>query len=190
MMLIEQYQKKILPELKAELGLGNTLSVPRVTHVVINAGVGRLLQQQPKDLDRVVAALSAITGQKPIITRARQAISAFKIRAGQAVGVRVTLRGKRMYDFLDKLVNIALPRTRDFRGISRKGFDGQGNYSLGVREHIVFPEMAQEEADRYFGLQVTVATSAKDDNAAYLLLKKMGFPFPAESGATSGGKDR
>lgn len=180
--LQEHYKKEILPALMKELELGNALAVPRVEKVVVNVGIGRLLQQQPKALDPVVAAVARITGQKPVMRKAKKAISAFKIREGQIVGVSVTLRGARMYDFLDKLVNVALPRTRDFRGISRRGFDGKGNYSLGIREHLVFPEMAQEEMDLTFGLQVTVATSAGADEPAYLLLKKMGFPFSADGG--------
>jgi len=175
--LLEKFNKTILPELAVELKLPSKFSVPRVTKVVINAGIGRVLQQQPKDLDRIVESIGKIAGQKPVVTQAKKAISAFKIREGQAVGVRVTLRGKRMYEFLDKLVNAALPRTRDFRGISRTGFDGRGNYALGIREHMVFPEMAQEEVDSSFGLQVIVATSAGTDDAGYLLLKKLGFPF-------------
>ena len=175
--LLEQFKKAVRPELKTELALENDFAVPRVAKVTVNAGIGRLLQQQPKALDHVVAALARITGQKPVLRRAKKAISAFKIREGQIVGASVTLRGKRMYDFLDKLVNVALPRTRDFRGISRKGFDGKGNYSLGIREHMVFPEQAQEEMDMPFGLEVSVVTSARGDDAGYLLLKKLGFPF-------------
>lgn len=175
--LLEQYKKQIVPALRAELKLSNDLAVPRVMKIVVNTGIGRLLQQQPKALEAVAATVARITGQKPVMRKAKKAISAFKIREGQIVGVSVTLRGARMYDFLDKLVNAALPRTRDFRGISRSGFDGKGNYSVGIREHLVFPEMAQEEMDLSFGLQVTVATSAGADEPAYLLLKKMGFPF-------------
>ena len=175
--LLQQFKTKVLPELKNELKLGNDFAVPRIEKVVVNAGIGRLLQQQPKSLDAITEIVARVTGQKPLLTRAKKAISAFKIRDGQVVGVSVTLRGKRMYEFLDKLIHVALPRTRDFRGIARQGFDGQGNYSLGVREHLVFPEMAQEEAAITFGLEITVVTNAGSDAAAYLLLKKLGFPF-------------
>lgn len=169
--------KMVAPELRTELVLDNLFSVPKVEKVVVNAGIGRLLQQQPKSLDVVLDSVARITGQKPMATRAKKAISAFKIREGQVVGATVTLRGRRMYEFLDKLVNAALPRTRDFRGVSRKGFDGCGNYSLGIREQLIFPEMAQEENATPFGLEITVVTTAKSPEAGYLLLKKLGFPF-------------
>jgi len=175
--LQELYKTNIRPKLKQELHLDNILAVPRIEKVVVNAGIGRVLQQNPKSLDEITSALGRITGQKPLLTRAKKAISAFKIREGQIVGLRVTLRGKRMYEFLDKFINAALPRTRDFRGLSRKGLDGRGNYSCGVAEHIVFPEMAQEEGTLNFGFEVTIVTTAKDDEAAYLLLKKLGMPF-------------
>lgn len=175
--LLEQYKTKILPELRAEFGLENDLAVPRIEKVVVNVGIGRILQQQPKALEVLRSAVKKIAGQTPVATSAKKAIAGFKIREGQAVGLMVTLRGKRMYDFLDKLINVAQPRSRDFRGVPRKGFDGRGNYSLGLREHIVFPEMAQEEIDTNFGVQVTIATTAKDDESAYALLKKFGFPF-------------
>lgn len=186
--LLEQYKKKVLPELLNSLGADNVFAVPRLEKVVINAGLGKLLTQQPKGLDNFLDAMRKITGQQPIVKRARKAISAFKIREGQIVGLMVTLRGKRMYEFVDKLVNVALPRSRDFRGISRKGFDGRGNYSLGIREHMIFPEMAQEELSQAFGLQVSIVTTAKDDEAAYQLLKKLGFPFSAESGSPARGE--
>lgn len=180
--LKELYQNQIRPALKRELEFDNDLAVPRLEKIVVNAGIGRLLQQHPKALDQILETLKKITGQRPVATRARVAISSFKIRAGQVVGIEVTLRGKRMYDFLDKLINATLPRTRDFRGLSRKGFDGHGNYSLGLRDQIVFPEMAQEDLELTFGLQVTIVTTAKNDEQAYQLLKKMGFPFSAQGG--------
>lgn len=175
--LLEQYKTKIAPELKEELALGNVFAVPRIVKVNVNAGIGRILQSAPKSLDNLTQAFQRIVGQRPLEARARDSISAFKIREGQVVGLAATLRGKRMYEFLDKLINVALPRTRDFRGISRAGFDKHGNYTLGLREHIVFPEMAQEETSTPFGLEVTIVTTARDDEQAYLLLKKMGFPF-------------
>lgn len=175
--LQEQYKTKILPELKSELKAENDLAVPRITKIVVNAGIGKLLQAQPKNLERFQDTVSKITGQKPLITRAAKAISGFKVREGQIVGLVVTLRGKRMYDFLDKLVNITLPRIRDFRGISRKGFDGRGNYSLGIREHIVFPEMAEDTTEGTMGVEIVVVTTARTNERGYRLLKKFGFPF-------------
>ena len=175
--LKELYQKTILPELKTELGLSNDLAVPRIEKVVVNAGLGRVLTQEPKRLDLIIDHFAKIVGQKPVATRARQAISAFKIRAGQIVGLSCTLRGRRMYEFLDKLVNVALPRSRDFRGLSKTGFDGHGNYTCGIREHIIFPEMVQEEALGAFGFEITVVTTASTNEQAYRLLKKLGFPF-------------
>lgn len=175
--LLDQYRTKTVPELKTELKISNVLAVPKITKVIVNAGIGRLLSAQPKALDTLKDAMQKITGQAPILTRARKAISGFKIREGQIVGMAVTLRGKRMFDFLDKLVNVALPRTRDFRGISKKGFDGKGNYSLGIREHIVFPEMTESGTEGIFGVEVSIVTSAKNNEQGYLLLKKLGFPF-------------
>ena len=175
--LQELYKTQIRPELKEELRLDNVFAVPRIEKVIVNAGIGRVLQQNPKSLDEITHAMARITGQKPLLTRARKAISAFKIREGQIVGLRVTLRGRRMYEFLDKFINAALPRTRDFRGLSKTALDGKGNYSCGVSEHIVFPEMAQEEVGLTFGLEITIVTTAKNNEQAYLLLKKLGMPF-------------
>lgn len=179
--LLEQYRTKVLPKLKQELNLSHDLAVPRLEKIVVNSGVGKLLQQQPKAQESFQAALRKITGQQPVVTRAKKAIAGFKIREGQIVGLRVTLRGKRMYDFLDKLINAALPRSRDFRGVSRKGFDGRGNFSLGLRDHSIFPEMAQEEEAGFsaagLGIEVTILTTAGRDQEAYELLKKLGFPF-------------
>ena len=186
--LLQQYKTKIQPELKTELSIGNALAVPRIEKIVVNAGIGRVLQQNPKNLDKLVEAFRKITGQQPIQTRASKAIAGFKIRQGQIVGMTATLRGKRMYDFLDKFINVAMPRTRDFRGLSPKGFDGRGNYSAGLKEHIVFPEMSEADVEAVFGLQITIATTAGNDDAGYKLLKKFGFPFSAESGSASGGK--
>ncbi len=188
--LFKQYRTTILPKLQTELHAANIMAVPRLKKIIVNAGIGKLLQQQPKNLENYVDAVRKITGQQPVVTRAKRAISGFKTRQGQVVGLRVTLRGKRMYEFLDKLINVALPRTRDFRGMSRQGFDRRGNYSLGLREHLVFPEMAQEDLTTNFGLGVTIATTAKDDKEAYMLLKKFGFPFSAEDGSAPGGKGR
>lgn len=175
--LRQQYQTQIVPELKQELAIANVYAVPRIEKIVVNAGLGRALTANPKNLDKLVEAFRRITGQQPIITHARKAIAGFKIREGQIVGLAVTLRGKRMYDFLDKLINVAWPRTRDFRGLSRSGFDGRGNYSAGLKEHIVFPEAAESDVEGAFGLEVSIVTTAKTDEAGYKLLKKFGFPF-------------
>ena len=173
---LEQYNTKILPELKEELKISNVHAVPRVKKIVINAGIGKLLQQNPKGLDALVETLRRITGQQPVVNKAAKAIAGFKIREGQTVGLSVTLRSKRMYDFLDKFINVVMPRTRDFRGLSPKGFDGRGNYNCGIKEVLVFPE-AGEGADANFGLEMTIVTSAKNDAEGYALLKKFGFPF-------------
>jgi large subunit ribosomal protein L5 len=175
--LLEQYRTKVLPELKSELKLSNDLAVPRIEKIVVNAGVGKILQQQPKDLESLTEALRMITGQQPVVKKAKKAIAGFKLREGQIVGLVVTLRGKRMYDFLDKLINVALPRTRDFRGLSKTGFDKRGNFSIGLREHLVFPEMAQEDLGVNLGLMASIITTAKNDEQAYKLLKKFRFPF-------------
>lgn len=175
--LMEQYKKHFLPRLKEALGVENDLAVPRIEKVVVNVGIGKVLQQDPKNLDRFKEDFRKIVGQQPAVTRTKKSIAGFKIREGQIVGMAATLRGKRMYDFLEKLIHSALPRSRDFRGISRAGFDGRGNYSLGLREHIIFPEMAQEEIAGVFGFEITVVTTAGNDNDGYVLLKMLGFPF-------------
>lgn len=174
--LQEQYKSKILPQLKDELKVDNVHAVPKIEKIVINAGIGRILQQNPKALDILIETFRKITGQQPVVTRAAKAIAGFKIREGQTAGLTVTLRQKRMYDFLDKLINVALPRTRDFRGLSRKGFDGRGNYNCGVREVLVFPETGEGQESN-FGLEITIVTSAKNNEQGYRLLKKFGFPF-------------
>jgi len=188
--LQERYKKTIVPELQTELKRPNVMAVPRVSKIVVNAGLGKPLVAQPKNLEAFTEAFRKIVGQQPQVTRARKAISAFKTREGQVVGLAATLRGKRMYDFLDKLINITLARGRDFRGVPRTGFDGRGNYSLGFREHIVFPEMAQEEVGSTFGLQVTIVTTARTNEEAFVLLKKFGFPFAPEGAEVSRKKKR
>ncbi len=175
--LQEQYRTKILPKLRDELKVANIHAVPRIEKIVVNAGIGRILQQNPKALDRLVETMSKITGQKPVVTKAKKAISGFKVRQGQVVGLVVTLRRKRMYDFLDRLVNVAFPRTRDFRGLPRSGFDRRGNYNCAIREIVVFPEAGEIGVEGTFGVEVTIVTSAKDDTSAYALLKKFRFPF-------------
>lgn len=180
--LKELYQEQVVPALTKELGYTNVMEVPRLEKVVVNIGMGEALQNA-RSLDAAVQDLMTITGQKPIITRARKSIAAFKLRAGNPIGVKVTLRGDRMWDFLDRLVNVALPRQRDFRGISADAFDGRGNYSLGLREQLVFPEIDYDKIDRVRGMEVTIVTSAKTDEEGYYLLRHLGVPFRARGGA-------
>jgi len=175
--LREQYESKIRRELKKELAIDNDLAAPRITKIKVNAGIGKRLQENPKLLDTVLEDIAAITGQRPVKTLAKKSIAAFKIREGQVVGAAVTLRGRRMYEFLDKLINATFPRIRDFRGYSRKSFDGRGNYTVGLKEHMVFPELAARESSQNFGIEIVIATSAADDESGYRLLKKFGFPF-------------
>ena len=174
--LKELYQEQVVPTLQKELGYENIMQVPRLEKVVVNIGMGEALQNA-KSLDAAVNDLSIITGQKPIVTRARRSIAAFKLRTGNSVGVKVTLRGNRMWDFLDRLINIALPRQRDFRGISADAFDGRGNYSLGLREQLVFPEINYDKIDRIRGLEITIVTTAPTDAEGYQLLRHLGMPF-------------
>ncbi len=174
--LKEIFRKETVPALKKELGLLNDLAVPRIDKVVINVGVGRSTRDE-KYINAVFGDITKITGQRPVKTVARKAIAGFKIREGNVVGVKVTLRGNRMYDFLNKLIYVALPRVRDFRGISGTGFDREGNYSLGLREHIVFPEVSPDAVEYTFPLEITVRTTAKNREDSYKLLKSMHFPF-------------
>lgn len=174
--LQEQYNKTIAPELKTEFGINNIMAVPKVKQINLNVGVGRYLKDS-KFLETIKHDLTQLAGQAPVETKARKSIAGFKIREGQVIGMTVTLRGQRMYDFLDKLISIALPRVKDFRGLSRKGFDGRGNYNLGLKEQIVFPEISAEAVERIFGLQLTIVTTAETDDQGYQLLKKMNFPF-------------
>ncbi len=170
------YKEDILPKLMEQFGYANPMQPPRLTKIVLNMGLGEAIQNI-KILDSAVAELTLIAGQKPVVTRARKSIASFKLRAGMPIGCMVTLRGDRMYDFFTRLVNIALPRVRDFRGISGKAFDGRGNYSLGIREHIIFPEVDYDKIDKIKGLNVTIATSALTDEEGKGLLKLMGMPF-------------
>lgn len=174
--LKELYQEQVVPTLQKELGYENIMQVPRLDKVVVNIGMGEALQNA-KALDAALQDLSLITGQKPIVTRARRSIAAFKLRTGNPIGVKVTLRGNRMWDFLDRLINIALPRQRDFRGISADAFDGRGNYSLGLREQLVFPEINYDKIDRIRGLEITIVTTAPTDAEGYQLLRHLGMPF-------------
>ncbi len=174
--LKERYQREIIPALTKEFNFSNQMEVPKVEKVVINIGMGEALQNA-KSMDAALADLTAIAGQKPVVTRARKSIANFKLREGQPIGAMVTLRGERMYEFLDRLISIALPRIRDFRGVSRRSFDGRGNYSIGLREQIVFPEVDYDRVDKLRGLEVAIVTTARNDNEGYALLKNMGMPF-------------
>ena len=166
------------PALLKELELHNQMAVPRLHKIVVNMGVGEATQNA-KVLDPAVNELGQITGQKPVVTRAKKSIAAFKVREGQAIGAMVTLRGDRMYEFFDRLVNIVLPRVRDFRGVSTKSFDGRGNYTLGLHDQLIFPEIYYEKVDKQKGMNVTIVTTAANDNQARSLLKHLGMPFRA-----------
>lgn len=174
--LREKYQREVIPALTKEFGYKNPMQVPKVEKVVVNIGLGEALQN-PKAMEAALSDLTAIAGQKPVVTRARKSIANFKLREGQAIGAMVTLRGERMYEFLDRLVTLALPRIRDFRGVSRRSFDGRGNYSIGLREQIVFPEIDYDKVDKLRGLEVAIVTTARNDNEGYALLKHLGMPF-------------
>jgi len=177
--LKERYQTEIVPDLGKSLNLENVMQVPRVQKVVINIGVGEALENS-KALDAAVNDVTQITGQKPIITRARTSIANFKLREGRAIGVKVTLRGEKMWAFLDRLMNVALPRVRDFRGISTNSFDGRGNFTLGLREQLVFPELDYDKIDKIRGMEVTIVTSARTDDEGRQLLQMLGMPFKKE----------
>ncbi len=172
----EKYNNEVIPAMMKAFDYENQLQVPRLEKIVVNMGVGEAIQN-PKALDAAVSDLTLITGQKPVITKAKKSIAAFKLRSGMSIGCKVTLRGERMYDFYSKLVNLALPRVRDFRGVSPRGFDGRGNYSLGFKEQLVFPEIDYDKIDAVRGMDITIVTSARTDEEAYQLLKLMGMPF-------------
>ena len=174
--LKQVYRDKIVPELKQSLGLQNTMQVPRIIKITVNMGVGEAVADK-KVMDAATADMAKITGQKPAITKAKKSVATFKVRDGQAIGCKVTLRGARMYEFLDRLVNIAIPRIRDFRGISTRSFDGRGNYSLGVKEQIIFPEIQYDQIDQIRGMDITISTSAGDDKHGRALLEAFNFPF-------------
>ncbi len=173
------YKDKIAKELAAKLGVGNVMAVPKVEKIVVNTGVGKTLKDE-KMLNAIIEDIRRITGQSPVKTIAKKSIAGFKIREGQVVGLVVTLRGTRMYDFLEKLIRVALPRVRDFRGLDPKKFDGHGNYNIGVKEQIVFPETIREHMDYTFGLEVNIQTNTDDDKQALELLRSLGFPFQKE----------
>ena len=177
--LKERYKQEVVPALMQSLNLSNVMQVPRIEKVVVNIGLGEALEN-PKALKAATNDLMTITGQRPVITKARKSIANFKLREGRAIGVKVTLRGERMWNFLDRLMNVALPRTRDFRGVSPNAFDGRGNYTLGLREQLVFPEVDYDKIDKIRGLEVTIVTSAQTDEAGRQLLTMLGMPFKKE----------
>ncbi len=174
--LQEKYENEVVPKLRREFGITNTMAVPRIVKVVCNIGIGEA-SRNAKLLDQAVDELAAITGQKPVIRKARVSIAQFKLREGMQIGCSVTLRRERMFEFLDRLINIALPRVRDFRGLAPKGFDGRGNYTLGIKDHLIFPEVDYTKVEHPKGMNVTVVTTARTDDQARFLLQEMGFPF-------------
>jgi large subunit ribosomal protein L5 len=174
--LKEKYKDELRQSIKEELGYKNINQVPKLVKIVVNVGVGEAITNA-KALDHAVEDIKVITGQMPVITKARKSIANFKLRAGMAIGCRVTLRGDRMYEFLDRLLNIALPRVRDFKGVSPKAFDGFGNYSLGIKEQVIFPEIYYDKIDKIRGMDIAIVTTAKTDDESRTLLKKLGMPF-------------
>ncbi|SHO44949.1 50S ribosomal protein L5 [Desulfopila aestuarii] len=174
--LKEVYTNECVPALKEEFGYSNAMEIPKIEKIVLNMGLGEAVQN-PKIVEGAAEELTKIAGQKAVITKAKKSIATFKLREGMPIGCRVTLRGDKMFDFMSKLVNIALPRVRDFRGISTKTFDGRGNFSMGVKEQIIFPEIDYDKIDKIKGLNITIVTSAKTDKEAFFLLNKMGMPF-------------
>jgi large subunit ribosomal protein L5 len=174
--LKEQYEAELKPALQQQLGIKNVMEIPCIEKIVLNMGLGEAVQN-PKIVEKAADELTLIAGQKAVVTRAKKSIATFKLREGMPIGARVTLRKEKMYDFLTKLINIALPRVRDFRGVSNKGFDGRGNYSMGITEHIIFPEIDYDKIDQIRGLNVTIVTSSKTDEGAKALLDAIGMPF-------------
>jgi large subunit ribosomal protein L5 len=179
--LKELYKDELRSQLQEELGLTNSMAVPRLQKIVVNVGVGRATQDV-KELDRAVDELAVITGQKPIIRRARKSVASFRLREGMPIGAMVTLRGERMFEFLDRLISIVLPRVRDFRGVSRNAFDGRGNYTMGLKDQLIFPEVDYTRVDRVRGMNVTICTTADSDAPARALLQGLGMPFQQQQG--------
>lgn len=175
--LKEKYIKEIIPKLKKEVGYPNVMAVPKITKVVVNVGLGNILRNSGEDMKNIQEDFENIVGQKAVITKAKKAISSFKLREGMPVGMMVTLRGERMYEFLDRLTNVVLPQVRDFRGLKKSAFDGKGNYSIGLREQIVFPEVTRDNIKTIFGMEVNITTNAKSDAESYALLKGIGLPI-------------
>ncbi len=174
--LKEKYQNEVVPNFMKATGIQNIMEMPRIQKVVVNVGLGEAMDN-PKALETTSADIAAITGQKPVITKARVSIANFKLREGRAIGCKVTLRGERMWSFLDRLMNIVLPRVRDFRGVSAEAFDGRGNYTLGLREQVIFPEIEYDKIDKVRGMEITVVTTARSDDHAAVLLEMLGMPF-------------
>ena len=174
--LKEQYTREVVPSLRKELAIDNAMAVPRLEKIILNMGLGEAVAN-PKILEGAVEELSAIAGQRAVVTKAKKSIATYKLRTGMPIGARVTLRGERMWDFLDRLINIALPRVRDFRGVPTKAFDGRGNYTLGIRDHFIFPEIDYSRTDKSKGLNVTIVTTAGQDDHARTLLRGLGMPF-------------
>ncbi len=174
--LKEKYTQEIKPNLQKKLGLSNVMEVPKIKKITLNMGVGEAVQDK-KIVEKAIADIERLSGQKALITRAKKSVASFKVREGMPIGAKVTLRSERMYEFLDRLINVALPRVRDFRGLNRKSFDGNGNYSLGVKEQIIFPEIDYDKVDKIRGLDICITTSAKDDEECLALLKEFNFPI-------------
>lgn len=174
--LQQLYREKLVSQLKTELGLKNTMQVPKITKITVNMGVGEAVADR-KVIDAAVNDMTKITGQKPALCKARKAIASFKLREGLAIGCKVTLRGERMYEFLDRLITVAMPRIRDFRGVSPRAFDGRGNYTLGIKEQIIFPEIQYDTIDQLRGMDITITTTASDDKQGRALLQAFNFPF-------------
>jgi large subunit ribosomal protein L5 len=174
--LIQVYREKIVPQLRTSLALSNPMEVPKITKITVNMGVGEAVADR-KLIDAAVADLTRITGQKPLICKSKKAIASFKLREGLAIGCKVTLRGARMYEFLDRLISVAMPRIRDFRGVSARAFDGRGNYTLGVKEQIIFPEIQYDQIDKIRGMDITITTTARDNQHGRALLEAFNFPF-------------
>ncbi len=174
--LAKRYEEEIRPQLQKEFGLKSAMAVPRLEKIVVNVGLGEAVQN-PKLIDQAVEDVARVAGQRPVVTRARKAIANFKLRAGMPIGVSVTLRRDRMYEFMDRLIHVALPRVRDFRGLSTRGFDGRGNYTLGIREQVIFPEIDLDKVEKVIGMSVTFVTTAENDEQGKRLLDAFGFPF-------------
>lgn len=174
--LKEKYQKEIVPSLMEKFNYSSVMAVPKLEKIVINMGVGDAVQNA-KVLDKAVEELTLISGQKPVITKAKKSIAGFKLREGMPIGAKVTLRGERMYDFLDKLISVSLPRVRDFRGVSKKAFDGRGNYTLGIKEQLIFPEIDYDQVEKVRGMDIVIVTTANSDEESRELLAQMGMPF-------------
>ncbi len=174
--LQEYYREKVIPQLRKELGITNAMEVPKIVKITVNMGVGEAVADK-KIIDAAAGDLAKITGQKPVLCQSRKSIASFKLREGLAIGCKVTLRGPRMYEFLDRLISVAMPRIRDFRGVSPSSFDGRGNYNMGVKEQIIFPEIQYDQIDQLRGMDITITTTAKDDKAGRALLEAFQFPF-------------